>query len=453
MYHHVKKLMYTVRVDVPDPAFGNMLLEQFGGANGELAAAMQYSIQGLNCDDIERKDLLMDIGTEELSHLEIVGALARLHLKPMKFDREAAEADPLIAIAGGGGVNLYNSMGNAWTADYLKITGELDVDLRSNIAAEARAKIVYERLINFTDDAGTKDALQFLMTREITHMKAFTAALETLGKPRFSIGQIPPTPGLVDQFFNDSTGRGEDGESDAQGPWNTGGDWQRVEAPAMAEAREMGQGGEGAVDDRTTSTAGDPDMMQDLLLEQLADLLNAENQIVKALPKMERAASAPRLKQAFAEHLAETQLQVERLKEVFVLIGADPESKTCRGMAGLLEEGEEVIDEGEQKDAIAADLALIAAAQKVEHYEISAYGTARSMAGQAGLPNASMLLAASLAEEQIADNTLTQIARELMSQSGDSSTITEDRMTEKDRPAPSAQTNGKRRSKGAKSKN
>ena len=452
MYHHVKKLMYTVRVDVPDPAFGNMLLEQFGGANGELAAAMQYSIQGLNCDDLERKDLLMDIGTEELSHLEIVGALARLHLKPMKFDRDAAEADPLIAIAGGGGVNLYNSMGNAWTADYLKITGELDVDLRSNIAAEARAKIVYERLINFTDDAGTKDALQFLMTREITHMKAFTAALESLGKPRFSIGQIPPTPGLVDQFFNDSTGRGEDGESDGQGPWNTGGDWQRVEAPAMAEARELGQGSGGAVDDRATSTAGDPDMMQELLIEQLADLLNAEGQLVKALPKMEGAANTPRLKQAFAEHLIETQQQVQRLKEVFVLIGADSESKTCRGMAGLLEEGEEVIDEGEQKDAIAADLALIAAAQKVEHYEISAYGTARSLAGQAGLPNASMLLAASQAEEQIADNLLTQIARELMSRSGDGSDLVGDRLTDKDRTAPSPQRNGKRSAKSAKSK-
>ena len=182
MYHHVKKLMFTVRVDEPDPRFGNMLLEQFGGANGELAAAMQYSIQGLNCEDPDRKDLLMDIGTEELSHLEIVGCLARMHLKPSKFDRQAAEADPLIAIAGGGGVNLFNSQGNAWTADYLKITGELDVDLRSNIAAEARAKIVYERLINFCRDAGTKDALQFLMTREITHMRAFTLALETMGK-------------------------------------------------------------------------------------------------------------------------------------------------------------------------------------------------------------------------------------------------------------------------------
>ena len=155
MYHHIKKLMYTVNVGEPDPRFGNMLLEQFGGANGELAAAMQYSIQGFNCEDAARKDLLMDIGTEELSHLEVVGALIRMHLKPMKFDRAAAEADPLVSIAGGGGVSLFNSMGDAWTADYLKITGDLSVDLRSNIAAEARAKIVYERLINFTDDVGS----------------------------------------------------------------------------------------------------------------------------------------------------------------------------------------------------------------------------------------------------------------------------------------------------------
>ena len=100
MYHHVKKLMYTVEIGEPDPKFGKMLLEQFGGANGELAAAMQYSIQGLNCEDAARKDLLMDIGTEELSHLEVVGALIRMHLKPMKSSREAAEADPLVAIAG-----------------------------------------------------------------------------------------------------------------------------------------------------------------------------------------------------------------------------------------------------------------------------------------------------------------------------------------------------------------
>jgi Mn-containing catalase len=241
MYHHIKKLMYTVNVGSADPRFGNMLLEQFGGANGELAAAMQYSVQGLNCDDPERKDMLMDIGTEELSHLEIVGTLARMHLKPTKKSRDAAEADPLIAIAGGGGVGLFNSMGDAWTADYLKITGELDVDLRSNIAAEARAKIVYERLINFCDDAGTKDALQFLMTREITHMKAFTAALESLGKDRFAIGNIPPTPGLVDVYFNDSSGVGDEGETDARGPWNEGGNWRIVDSPELEQRVEGDQ--------------------------------------------------------------------------------------------------------------------------------------------------------------------------------------------------------------------
>jgi Mn-containing catalase len=238
MYHHVKKLMYTVKIGQPDVKFGNMLLEQFGGANGELAAAMQYTIQGWNCvDDLGRRDLLLDIGTEELSHLEVVGALIRMHLKPLKTNREAAEADPLVTIAGGGGVGLFDSMGNAWTANYLKITGELDVDLRSNIAAEARAKIVYERLIDHTDDPGTIDTLQFLMTREITHMKAFAAALESLGKDPFTIGKIPPTPGLVDQYFNDSTAEGDAGK-DFRGPWNQGGHWQYVEAPAFRDMRD-----------------------------------------------------------------------------------------------------------------------------------------------------------------------------------------------------------------------
>jgi Mn-containing catalase len=237
MYHHVKKLMYTVEIGEPDPIFGKMLLEQFGGANGELAAAMQYSIQGFNCEDPARKDLLMDIGTEELSHLEVVGALIRMHLKPMKHEREAAEADPLVAIAGGGGVALFDSMGNAWTADYLKVTGDLAVDLHSNIAAEARAKIVYERLIAFTEDVGTKQALQFLMSREVTHMRAFTAALESMDKPQFSVGIIEPTPGLVDQYFNASTGESQYGDKDHVGPWNSANGLTMVES-------EM-KGGEG----------------------------------------------------------------------------------------------------------------------------------------------------------------------------------------------------------------
>lgn len=218
MYHHVKKLMYDVNVGTPDVRFGNLLLEQFGGANGELAAALQYTVQGWSCDDPERKDLLMDIGTEEISHLEVVGALIRMHLKPQKKALANAEEDPLVAVTGGGGLNFYNSVGNAWTADYLKVSGELDVDLRNNIAAEARAKITYERLMHLTDDRGSKDALQFLMTREITHLKAFTAALTSMNKDAFTIGKLPPTPGIVDEYYNDSTGNGPLGK-DGVGDW------------------------------------------------------------------------------------------------------------------------------------------------------------------------------------------------------------------------------------------
>jgi Mn-containing catalase len=128
------------------------------------------------------------------------------------------------------------------------------------------------------------------------------------------------------------------------------------------------------------------------------------------------------LKAAFENHLEETKEQVERLKECFTLLGAQPKAKHCKGMAGLLEEGAEVIEVGNEKDSVAADLALIASAQKVEHYEISAYGTARAMAGQIGLPAVGALLSKSLAEEEIADNLLTQVARELMSESRTGST-------------------------------
>ncbi len=381
MYHHVKKLMFTVRVDEPDPRFGNMLLEQFGGANGELAAAMQYSIQGLNCEDPDRKDLLMDIGTEELSHLEIVGCLARMHLKPSKFDRQAAEADPLIAIAGGGGVNLFNSQGNPWTADYLKITGELDVDLR----------------------------MQFLMTREITHMKAFALALESMGKPAFSIGRVAPTPGLVDQFFNDSTGAGDHGEIDTRGPWNEGGDWVFVESPAI-------QSGEPASAIVTESSpAESPEGLDELLIEELRDILHAEKQLTKALPKMAEAARFDQLRELFEQHLAETETQIERLNECFNLLGKTVRAKPCRGMVGLVEEGQEVMEEGEKKEDAAADLALIGAAQRVEHYEISGYTTARNLAQQLRHSAIVALLSKSLAEEENADQLLNQVARSLMS--------------------------------------
>ena len=414
MYHHIKKLMYTVRVDEPDPQFGNMLLEQFGGANGELAAAMQYSIQGLNCADPARKDLLMDIGTEELSHLEIVGALARMHLKPLKSVREAAEADPLIAIAGGGGVNLFNSQGNAWTADYLKITGELDVDLRSNIAAEARAKIVYERLINFCRDAGTKDALQFLMTREITHMRAFTLALESMGKPPFTVGKIAPTAKLVNQFFNDSTGAGEYGEIDTRGPWNEGEGWEFVESPALAGGGNGASPEAGEGIHAESSGKGD-EAIEELLVDQLRDILHAEKQLTKAIPKLAKAARSAQLQRLLETHLAETEAQAERLNECLRMLGAPVRAKPCKGMAGLVEEGEEVISEIKDKEDAPADLALIGAAQRVEHYEIAAYTTARNLATQMRNPVLVQLLTQSLGEEQNASQLLDQIAQPLLS--------------------------------------
>ena len=116
-------------------------------------------------------------------------------------------------------------------------------------------------------------------------------------------------------------------------------------------------------------------MLEQLLTKQLPDLLHAENQLVKALPKMAKAANNQELRQAFEDHLEQTQEHVERLKKAFALLEEKPKDKPCKGMAGLVEEGEEVIKEGKEKEDPIADLALIAAAQKLEHYEISAYGT------------------------------------------------------------------------------
>src|SRR3979490_1282148 len=153
-------------------------------------------------------------------------------------------------------------------------------DLLKHIAAEARAKIVYERLINCCDAAGTKDALQFLMTREITHMKAFALALESMSKPAFSIGRIAPTPGLVDQFFNDSTGAGDDGEYDPRGPRNEGKGWVCTESPAIqAEAGAS----TGIVTE--SSSPVDANGLSELLIDELRDILHPETQLTKALPK------------------------------------------------------------------------------------------------------------------------------------------------------------------------
>jgi len=154
--------------------------------------------------------------------------------------------------------------------------------------------------------------------------------------------------------------------------------------------------------------------VKELLVEELQDLLHAEGQLLNALPKMAKAAHNPKLREAFEKHLVQTQIQVDRLHKVFELLGEEASPKPCRAMMGLVEEGQETIEEGSKKDELAADLALITAAQKVEHYEISGYGTVRALARQIGEYDAATLLGHTLGEEESADFLLTEIAKPLL---------------------------------------
>jgi Mn-containing catalase len=237
MFMHNKKLQYTVRVSEPNPVLASFMLEQFGGPQGELAAAMRYFTQGIADDDPGRKDLLLDIATEELSHLEIIGSIVAMLNKGVKgtlAEASLAEADlyrwlnsggnsHTQALLYGGGPSLTNSSGVPWTAAYIDSIGDPACDLRSNIAAEARAKIVYERLINVTADTGIKDALGFLMTREIAHQKSFEKALYAI-EPNFPPGKLPGMKEFADLYVNTSQGPG-----DTQGPWNSGEQWEKLD--------------------------------------------------------------------------------------------------------------------------------------------------------------------------------------------------------------------------------
>jgi Mn-containing catalase len=155
-------------------------------------------------------------------------------------------------------------------------------------------------------------------------------------------------------------------------------------------------------------------MLREVLVESLQDLLHAEMQLVQALPEMAEAASHPKLKEAFEKHLEQTEGHVDRLKSAFEILGEKAEPKACKGMLGLIEEGKEVISENEDKEELAADLCLIAAAQKVEHYEISGYGTARSLARQIGERDVATLLSHTLGEEESSDYLLTEVSKPIL---------------------------------------
>jgi Mn-containing catalase len=159
--------------------------------------------------------------------------------------------------------------------------------------------------------------------------------------------------------------------------------------------------------------------LRELLVEEMQDLLHAEGQLIKALPKMAKAAKNPKLKQAFEKHLEETRGHAERLKEAFELLGARAKAKPCKAMQGLVEEGQEQITEGKEKEEAIADLMLVAAAQKVEHYEISGYGTLRTVAEQLGENKVAKLLAQTLAEEEKTDKLLTQLSPPLLQEAAE----------------------------------
>jgi len=156
--------------------------------------------------------------------------------------------------------------------------------------------------------------------------------------------------------------------------------------------------------------------IKELLIDQMQDLLHAETQLTGALPKMAEAAHHPKLKEAFEKHLLQTQGHVERLRQAFELLGEKAEPKPCKAMMGLIEEGQETIEEGAEKEPLTADLSLIAAAQRVEHYEISAYGTARALARQLGATDCARLFSHTLGEEEAADFLLTAISAPIIQQ-------------------------------------
>lgn len=233
MFLHNKRLMYTVRVDQPNPQFAKLLLEQFGGANGELAAAMRYFTQAWNEPNPQRRSMLADIATEELSHLEMVGqALVLLMKGSPAAEIDKAEGDYLgdllsgkhedfielsttapASVLSGGGPQLIDSAGNRFTANWIDTIGEPTADLRSDIAAEARAKITYERLIKQCDDPGLRDTLAFLMTREIAHQQMFESALAAI-EHNFPPGTLPGYESVGHLYVQDSDGYGTGGANE-----------------------------------------------------------------------------------------------------------------------------------------------------------------------------------------------------------------------------------------------
>jgi Mn-containing catalase len=301
MFHHVKELQFNARVSKPDPRFARLLLEQFGGGNGELKAAMQYFVQAFSARQPYPKlyDMLMDIATEEFSHLEIVGATVTMLLGPVNAElKQAFESsglseivsgggaardalvqqalmNPQFFVLSGGGPTVTDSNGNPWTGQYVNANGDPTVDLRSDIAAESRAKIVYEYLLQFTEDPQVHESLRFLMTREISHFQMFSAHLEEI-QPNFPPGVLQGDARFTHAYFNMSDGASARGSwNEGQGPWKKG-EWTYVEDP-IATVRESN----GLTEFRQTAPENNKEL--DSRGKKLGEQRSAE--ISKAVPK------------------------------------------------------------------------------------------------------------------------------------------------------------------------
>ncbi|MBW4474900.1 MAG: manganese catalase family protein [Stenomitos rutilans HA7619-LM2] len=229
MFFHKKEPIHVVNVNEVHPRFAQLLLEQFGGATGELSAALQYWVQSFHVEDSGIKDMLQDIAIEEFGHLEMVGRMIEAHTK--NVDQTDAFQSTLFAVRGMG-PHFLDSQGSAWTAAYLNEGGDVVRDLRADIAAEAGARQTYEALIKLCPDEGSKETLVHLLTREISHTKMFMEALNSLGKldePFF--GNIQPDE-TVDIYYNLSS----NGKADERGPWNSEPNFRYIADPLKQQS-------------------------------------------------------------------------------------------------------------------------------------------------------------------------------------------------------------------------
>jgi len=217
MFIHRPDPIHQVRVETPDPVFAEKLLEQFGGATGQLSAALTYFTQSFHTEDPDIRGMLQNIATEEFGHLEMVALMIEQHTKRAKQGAQEKAFNSTLFAVRGYGPHLVDSRGSTWDSRYVNEGGSVVRDLRADIAAEAGALATYEVLIKLSTDEGSREALRHLATREIAHARMFMEALSAMNKlddPTF--GDIKPDD-TVDVYFNLTAGP----DADRRGPWNS----------------------------------------------------------------------------------------------------------------------------------------------------------------------------------------------------------------------------------------